>query len=962
MILRGYRLLLTFVALFFPVIVFADSTESMSFTPPASDISVVFLGNIFGLVDGVLHGSGSQMMGILFSVFNSAVLALGGIVMMYIILVSTMNTAHEGQMLGQKWSSIWVPVRATAGLALLIPKTSGYCLMQIFVMWVVVQGVGVADKVWGTALDYLNRGGVIMQAQIDPAASMAAGGTGPNSVITGAGTILYGQVCMVALQTQLENQHKFDLDAKDENSGPCSGTPSPTVMQKFCDQTVPDFIGSVDPLDAYAQQTPGLQSAGGGNYSIPMPNFEADSVYASLNGVCGTLVWAMMDVSTLTTMNEEASSGEWTVSESDIETVSQSRAAAVEQMYISLSSTAKSIVSNDPQINPNGGDPEDYASVVADYQFGLSQTESGSACPNLNADCPYWGKLEGSAPSLLLDGTELQDAVTDYNAVMQPALKLLSDAQDHESASAARAFIDESKRSGWILAGSYFFQLVQLNGSVSASSSNTDANSKLGSSSFDLNNLTGMINCDTDAPSDLCYFLSGSGTRVDQIVDLFTGAGDVDVQKPDLTSSALIPIPNTQTSGNSLPEAASTVYGYTTNAMFIDLPGQPGLAGPKFDLGLDQLNFGPPKMNASKTKAACGFKIMGTCIMRPLIEGFWESLILPIVKILLEIMMIVAKVIIDHILLYPISMFTSIFESGAEFLTKSESNPVVALAMMGVSFINGAMDTWLMVLLTTTLLSLIPGAAGILAMLMPFLFAWIALMLGIGFITAYYIPFLPYMIFTFGALAWLISVVEAMTAAPLVALGIAHPEGHDALGKSEQGLMILLNVFLRPAMMVIGFIASIGMCYVGVWLLNSGFNNVLGYLQGDEIWASATTGAVMSTGIPWAQLYGLFFGVLIYTMIYLTIVEKAFSLIAVLPDKVLRWIGGQQEGVGGEAMQWTGEAKGKVDKAGDKMDSAGGGMQKHMTAGGTKGMETVGEMKDKAKSLMSGSSVSAKGK
>ncbi len=50
-------------------------------------------------------------------------------------------------------------IRSTLGLALLIPKASGYCLMQIFVMWVVVQGVGAADKIWEAALGYLNRGG-----------------------------------------------------------------------------------------------------------------------------------------------------------------------------------------------------------------------------------------------------------------------------------------------------------------------------------------------------------------------------------------------------------------------------------------------------------------------------------------------------------------------------------------------------------------------------------------------------------------------------------------------------------------------------------------------------------------------------------------------------------------------------------------------------------------------------------
>ena len=182
------KIALGLLALLFPFCAYASTSNgSLSFAPPPSDVSVIFLGNIFGIVDGILHGTGSQIMGTMFGVFNSAVLALGGIVIMYTLIVSTMNTAQEGQMLGQKWSSIWIPLRSTLGLALLIPKASGYCLMQIFVMWVVVQGVGAADKVWSAALGYLNTGGVLVQAQMNPLTSLRSGNS---SVASGARTVI----------------------------------------------------------------------------------------------------------------------------------------------------------------------------------------------------------------------------------------------------------------------------------------------------------------------------------------------------------------------------------------------------------------------------------------------------------------------------------------------------------------------------------------------------------------------------------------------------------------------------------------------------------------------------------------------------------------------------------------------------------------------------------------------------
>ena len=62
------KLLTSLLFLCFPLLAFADNSGSLSFAPPPGDFSVVFLGNIFGIVDGVLHGTGSQIMGAMFGV------------------------------------------------------------------------------------------------------------------------------------------------------------------------------------------------------------------------------------------------------------------------------------------------------------------------------------------------------------------------------------------------------------------------------------------------------------------------------------------------------------------------------------------------------------------------------------------------------------------------------------------------------------------------------------------------------------------------------------------------------------------------------------------------------------------------------------------------------------------------------------------------------------------------------
>ena len=55
---------------------------------------------IFGTVGNLLLGTGDQLLGNLFSIFNIAVLTIGTLVVMYTVVVSTISTAQEGEVLG----------------------------------------------------------------------------------------------------------------------------------------------------------------------------------------------------------------------------------------------------------------------------------------------------------------------------------------------------------------------------------------------------------------------------------------------------------------------------------------------------------------------------------------------------------------------------------------------------------------------------------------------------------------------------------------------------------------------------------------------------------------------------------------------------------------------------------------------------------------------------------------------
>lgn len=128
----------------------------MLFEPQQDDLSIIMLLQMLfagALPDGLqmVAGAtpGSDPFSGVFSVINSAALTIGGLLAAYTLVAGTMQTAHDGEMLGKRWSSMWLPIRTAFGVGLTVPLASGYCVAQLIVMWIAVQGVGLADQVWG---------------------------------------------------------------------------------------------------------------------------------------------------------------------------------------------------------------------------------------------------------------------------------------------------------------------------------------------------------------------------------------------------------------------------------------------------------------------------------------------------------------------------------------------------------------------------------------------------------------------------------------------------------------------------------------------------------------------------------------------------------------------------------------------------------------------------------------------
>lgn len=165
---------------------------------------------------------------------------------------------------------------------------------------------------------------------------------------------------------------------------------------------------------------------------------------------------------------------------------------------------------------------------------------------------------------------------------------------------------------------------------------------------------------------------------------------------------------------------------------------------------------------------------------------------------------------------------------------------------------------------------------------------------GIGVLFALVIPMTPFILFWAGKMAWLLLVIEALVAAPIVALGIVYPEGHEVFGKAESGVQIMLSLVLRPVLMIVGIITAMVLTYVIISASAKGFHVVATQLSSMH-GASNDSYVTGSFNLLLVLMYATFLSMAFY---------KCFSLIYILPDKILMWIGGgQNERAGAEEMQ-----------------------------------------------------------
>ncbi len=847
-----------------------------------NDQSISYLSTIFGAVGTILpvQSNPNMLLGVMFKFLNTTALVIGTLVVVYVTVIGVLATAHEGEFMGKKWSGIWIPIRMVLGIVGLFPTSTGYCAIQIIIMWIIVQGIGAADTLWTRVLTYV---------QV----------TGSPFVAGGAGTDIYKQMAdqqMKPLFNALMCQSTYKLAYTDTASNYtyyCSSGNS-TRDTSFCTRSTSDMLNVIDgsqvtnasQKNAVVSTTvPGTSCGVNGTaakdanknditngttsitcYQDVLMNYQMGP---GASGACGLLTYPNC-VATCNTggnyggdpnnINCAACKGQIAAMQAIVPIAGAITAsfAEADHDYARVRTVAKKPTDQTPNWLQTYCSTNGKMVISAKECCSTKDNSAGlGLCPNNDASCDCGGKSLFTYD--VSSGTYSTDASTDVidnvlakyaiqpnvanvdvlnalldqwvtNTVIGPQTAWIT---NHATDTPLTDWMKNAGDSGWILAGGYYYSIAAYN----SSSSVPDITQLKFSASFNTpTNYRSNVSATTSAASELLTKLKSSG----------------------VTSSS-------------------------------NTPGGAEVSGLYDSVNAGMLRSIKDKLTNNKNDPLVS------------IASFGQTLLLT-VQILFAILIVL------------VPLLTGLFT--ANFIVLGTGMPLTPWGEAIKAFFN---------------------------VITPFIVLILTAMVSIGGLLGIYVPLIPYIVFTTSAIGWFIGVIEAMVAAPFVALGILSPSGqHEMLGKAEPAVMILFNIFLRPTLMIFGMMAAMLLAPVVIKLINAGFMGVVASIMG---------GGDKMAGNSMGLLEQILF-LAAYTMIIISAVNKCFSLIHYLPEKVLTWIGGQAVSYGEQDM--LGEAKRGIEGAGSATAGAGKESGSAARAGG----EAVGGRKGQNK-LEAGSEAAA---
>lgn len=142
-----------------------DPMDTSILTPPPGDLTVKLLDQLFGhgwqnIIFGTTPAGGAKALYEILAAFNLVTLTATTILIFYIVGVGLIGTAHEGQAMGKRYSTLWTPLRSAFSVSMLVPLPwVGVSILQGILLLFVYYGIGGAGYLWTKALDYMGQNG-----------------------------------------------------------------------------------------------------------------------------------------------------------------------------------------------------------------------------------------------------------------------------------------------------------------------------------------------------------------------------------------------------------------------------------------------------------------------------------------------------------------------------------------------------------------------------------------------------------------------------------------------------------------------------------------------------------------------------------------------------------------------------------------------------------------------------------
>ena len=220
----------------------------------------------------------------------------------------------------------------------------------------------------------------------------------------------------------------------------------------------------------------------------------------------------------------------------------------------------------------------------------------------------------------------------------------------------------------------------------------------------------------------------------------------------------------------------------------------------------------------------------------------------------------------------------------------------------------------------------------------------------IGFILFYILPFMPFLYFFFAVGTWIKGLFEAMVGVPLWALAHLRIDGEGLPGDAAQnGYFFIFEIFLRPILIVFGFLASIVIFTAMVKVLNEIYYIAVSNLSGFnpdtvEVCGKSSGETTEVTKIEYFRgPVDQFFFTVMYTIIVYMIGLSCFKLIDLIPNGIMRWIGSQAKGFGDLAGETADGLLQRVAASGGLVGNSLSGAASSLSQAGEKAAEDAGE-------------------